>query len=94
MLTLADSGAQMVVISPKHAALLGIKETEDLSIMMAIQVADNRTIRVLGMAILKMTTNRMTCGRSTLWRAMTSSTSATRHFGTSAAFQRITPRRR
>ena len=56
VLALADSGAQMVVMSPKHAALLGVKETEYLPTKMSIQMAESSTTRVLGMAILKITT--------------------------------------
>ena len=56
MLALANRGAQMVVMGHKHAALLGFQETEYLFAKMTIQVADNRTTRVLGMAILKITT--------------------------------------
>ena len=63
MSALADSGAQIVVMGPKHMALLGFKETEYLPTKMTIHVADNITTRVLGLAICKMTTvgtNRMT----------------------------------
>ena len=56
MLALNDSGAKMVLMGSKHAALLGIKETEYLPAKMIIQVAYNRTIRVLGITILKITT--------------------------------------
>ena len=63
MLVFADTGAQIVVMGPKHAALLGVKETEYLPAKMTIQVANNRTTRVLSIAILKITrvgTNRTT----------------------------------
>ena len=53
----------MVMMGQKHVALQGVKETEYLPAKMTIQVADNRTIRVISMAILKITTvnpNRMT----------------------------------
>ena len=43
-------------MGPKHAAMLGVKEAEYLPAKMTIQVANNRTTRVLGMAIFKMTT--------------------------------------
>ena len=62
-LALANSRAQLVVMGPKHAALLGVKETQYLPAKKTIQVADNRTPRVLGTAILEMTivgTNRTT----------------------------------
>ena len=38
MRALADSRAQMVVMGPKHVALLGIKETEYIPAKMTIQV--------------------------------------------------------
>ena len=62
----------MVVIGPKHEALLGVKETEYLPAKMTIQVEDNRTTRVLGLPILKITTigtNRTTCQQAYIMEA-------------------------
>ena len=56
MFALADSRAQMVVIGPTHAPMLGIKKKEYLPAKMTIQVADNWSTMVLGMAIIKITT--------------------------------------
>ena len=56
MLALSESRAQMLVMGPKHAAMLGIKETDYLPTKMTIQVADSRTTRVFGKAILKIMT--------------------------------------
>ena len=55
VLALTNSGKQMAVVDPQHTALLGVKDMEYLAAKMTIQVADNRTMRVLGMAILKIT---------------------------------------
>ena len=55
MSALADSGAQMVVMGPTHAAMLGMKEKEYLPVKMTIKVGDNRSTKVLGMAIIVIT---------------------------------------
>ena len=57
----------MVVMGPKHAALLGVKVKEYLPAKTTHQVADNRKTRVLGMAILKITT--MVSNRTTRQQA-------------------------
>ena len=56
MFVLADSRAQMAVMGPTHAAMMGIKEKECLPAKMTVQVANNRSTKVLGMAIIKITT--------------------------------------
>ena len=56
MLALSESRAQMLVMGPKQTAMLGIKETDYLPTKMTIQVADSRTTRVFGKAILKIMT--------------------------------------
>ena len=61
MLALADIGAQMMVMGPKHAAWLGVKEAEYLSTKITIKVADNWTTRVLGMAVTEGTDQLYLC---------------------------------
>ena len=61
MLALADIGAQMMVMGPKHAAWLGVKEAEYLPTKITIKVADNWTTRVLGMAVTEGTDQLYLC---------------------------------
>lgn len=66
ILALADTGAQMVVLSPNVARSLGVRDNELLKASMQIQVANGVTQAAMGMLILKISyTDRKGKNRTT-----------------------------
>ena len=68
MEALADSGAQMVVMGHEHAEMLGIKCSEYLPAAMHIHVADSRSKRAAGMAILELSAKGLDGVVRTTWQ--------------------------